>query len=53
MHCFIQPHVHLGQYSEGEYGVSHGIVQLAVSRDLPLDPEALWDRQVLGKDDGE
>lgn len=53
MYVLLQPNVHLGQYSEGEYAVTPGLVQIAATRDLPLDPEALWDTQLLGKDEGE
>ena len=45
---FPQPYVHVGQFSEGEYGaVSPGVVELARERKLPDEPWSL-----LGKDEG-
>jgi len=44
----IQPYVHTGKYSEGEFAISPNIVQLAVERKLPLGGD--WDTTILGED---
>lgn len=46
----IQPYVHAGMYSEGEFAVSPTIVQLAAQRKLPVGVD--WDTSMLGHDEG-
>lgn len=46
----IQPYVHTGMYSEGEFAVSPTIVQLAAQRKLPMGVD--WDTTMLGHDEG-
>ena len=47
----MQPYAHTGIYSEGEFAISPGIVQLAAERKLPMEGD--WDSTILGKDQGE
>ena len=46
----MQPYVHAGIYSEGEFAVSPTIVQLAAERKLPVSGD--WDTTMLGQDEG-
>ena len=46
----MQPYVHAGMYSEGEFAISPTIVQLAAERKLPVSGD--WDTTMLGHDEG-
>lgn len=46
----MQPFVHAGAYSEGEFAISPSIVRLAAERKLPMGGD--WDTTILGQDQG-